>query len=358
MPQTEYRSVTLRAVPTHNQAKVIDDNLLKVKKFLGIAQTEFQKTIWHKAREDEELSEAHSRLTDLMAQRFAGTVMGQLLYPLDNRNYKFTKENGYFKAEIRFKPKTTVTVNVDRNGNRYHSDILEDTAYPAFLYKYGNDYFMSVSIPKETRWEEGRPVVYIGIDLNQRKHVASLYNPETTNFEENLFFDLKPIDQKCKQLQRNISAIQKGRRNSQLTEEEKHELNKQYKRKRKVIDKGHGDFISKLVEVADRYWENGYNVIFVLEDLRYVSKVARKEYKPFNRWLTSQWCYRRFGVLLEAKPYPVEYIPAKDTSKLCHRCGGEVNINGKRKRMVSCSCGLKDFSRDLNAARNISKILC
>lgn len=351
-----YRSVTLRVVPTHNQAKVIDNNLLKVKKFLDIAKTEFQNTVRYKAKENEELSEAHSRLTDLMAQRFAGTVMSNLMYPLDNRNYKFIRDNGYFKAEIRFKPKSIVTVNVDRNGNRYHSDILEDTASPAFLYKYGDDYFMSVSIPKETRWEEDKPIVYIGIDLNQRKHVASCYNSFTGEFEENLFFDLKPVDEKCKQIQKNISAIQKGRRKSQLTDEEKHELNKQYKRKRKVIDKGHGDFISKLLKIADCYWEDGYNVVFVLEDLRYISKIARKSYKPFNRWLSSQWCYRRFGVLLESKPYPVEYVAPKDTSKTCHGCGEEVKIYGKRNRMVSCSCGLKDFSRDLNAARNISKI--
>lgn len=351
-----YRSVTLRVVPTHNQAKVIDKNLLKVKKFLDISKTEFQKTVWHKARENEEISEAHSRLTDLLAQRFCGTVMGNLMYPLDNRNYKFVRDNGYFKAEIRFKPKSVVTVNVDRNGNRYHSDILEDTAYPAFIYRYGVDYFMSVSIPKEVMWEDERPTVYIGIDLNQRKHVASLYNPVTGEFEENLFFDLKPVDEKCKQIQRNISAIQKGRRNTQLTDEEKHELNKEYKKKRKVIDKGHGDFISKLLSVADRYWESGHNVVFVLEDLRYISKIARKSYKPFNRWLTSQWCYRRFGVLLESKPYPVEYGPPKDTSKTCHKCGEGVRIYGKRNRLVSCSCGLKDFSRDLNAARNISLI--
>lgn len=325
---------------------------------MDVAQREFQKTLWHKARENEELSEAHSRLTDLMAQRFAGTVMGNLMYPLDKDNYKFVRENGYFKAEIKFRPKEKTIVNVDRSGNRYHSDILEGTAYPAFLYKYGNDYFMSVSIPKETRWEEGRPTAYIGIDLNQRKHVASLYNPETGNFEENLFFDLKPVDKKCKQIQRYISSIQRGRRNSQLTEREKSELNKQYKRMRMVVDKGHGDFISKLLKVADNYWVGGYNVVFVLEDLKYISKVARKEYKPFNRWLTSQWCYRRFGVLLEAKPYPVEYVSARDTSKLCHRCGGEVEVYGKRNRIVSCSCGLRDFSRDLNAARNISKTFC
>lgn len=348
-----YRSVTLRVVPTPKQAKIIDKNLLRVNKFLDIAKTEFQKQIWHLAREDEDISDAHSRLADLMAQRFAGSVMKNLLYPLDKRNYKFIRENGYFKAEIRFKPKSVVNINVDRNGNRYHSDVLEDTAYPAFIYKYGNDYFMSVSIPHKFRWEDERPVVYCGIDLNQRKHVACFYNP-LEGFKETVFFDLKPIDRQCKKNQRNISAIQRGRRNNQLSDEEKNQLNKEYKSMRKVIDKGHGDFISKLLRIADSYWDYNYNVIFVLEDLRYISKNARKNYKPFNRWLSSQWCYRRFSVILEGKQYPVEYVGASGTSKLCHKCGEEVRAYGKRKRMISCSCGVKDFSRDLNAARNIA----
>jgi len=352
-----YRSVTLRLVPTPKQAEVIDKNLQRVSKFLDISKKEFQALIWRKAREDGELHEAHTRLLDLMAQRFAGAVMGNLIYPLDKRNYKFVRENGYFKIAVRFEPKTAVTINVDRSGNRYYSDILEDTAYPAFIYKYGNDYFLSVSIPHTYRWEEGRETVYCGIDLNQRKHVASFYvNGE---FRETIFFDLKPVDEKCKQIQRTISFIQKGRRSSQLGDEEKHELNKQYLRIRKVIEKGHGDFISKLIKVADRYWNDGYNVVFVLEDLRYITKNARKSYKPFNRWLHSQWCYRRFAIQLEAKPYPVVYVSPKDTSKLCHRCGVEVKIYGKRGRLISCDkCGLKDFSRDLNAARNIAKRAC
>jgi len=346
--------VTLRLVPTPDQADVIDKNLLKVKKFLDISKTEFQKLLWRKAREDEELHEAHTRLLDLMAQRFAGTVMGNLLYPLDERNYRFIKDNGYFKAEIRFKPKVTVTINVDRSGNRYYSDILENTAYPAFIYKYGRDYFMSVSIPHEYRYDDGRPTVYCGIDLNQRKHVACFYH--NSEYKETIFFDLAPVDRKIKTIQRTISSIQRGMRSSQMSDEDKHRLNKHYLRIRKVIEKGHGDFISKLIKIADGYWDDGFNVVFVLEDLRYITKNARKSYKPFNRWLHSQWCYRRFAILLEAKPYPVVYVSPKNTSKLCHRCGAEVNIYGKRGRLISCECGLRDFSRDLNAARNIAKL--
>ena len=43
------------------------------------------------------------------------------------------------------------------------------------------------------------------------------------------------------------------------------------------------------------------------------------------------------------------------TSKKCHRCGAEVEIHGKHGRLITCPvCDLKDFNRDLNAARNIA----
>jgi len=351
-----YRSVTLKLVPTPKQARIIDRNFLRVNKFLNISEREFQKLIRNKAKEDNELHEAHTRLLALLAQRFTKTAMSNLLYPLDKGNYCFIRENNWYKVEIRFEPRMPVRINIDRSNNKYYSDIINGTAYPAFIYKYGSDYFLSTAIPIEKKWEERRLAVFIGIDLNMRKHVASLYNSLTNKFEVNIFFDLKPIDEKIKEIQRKIFMIQKGKRSSQLTEEEKQQLSKEYRRIRKIIEKGHGDFISKLLKVADSYWEQGYNVVFVLEDLKGITKNVRKDYKSFNRWLHSQWCYRRFGILLEVKPYLVKYVDSRNTSKMCHRCNSEVKIYGKHKRLISCDkCGLRDFSRDLNAARNIVK---
>ena len=352
----DYKSVTLRLVPTPKQAKIIDRKLLKVSKFLGISKREFQKVVWQRARRDGDLSEAHTRLLDLLSQRFTGAVMGNLLYPLDERNYSFVKRNGWYAVEIRFKPKARVTVPVARPERRYYEGILGGTAHPAFIYKHGADYFLSVSIPLERRFDEGRPTVYVGIDLNQRKHAASLYNPETKKFERNLFFDLKPVDERIKRIQRRISTIQRGKRTSELGREDKEEINRLYERIRKTIDKGHGDFISKLVGIADEYWGRSYNVVFVLENLKDITKRAEKGYRSFNRWLHSQWCYRRFGILLETHSYPVEQVEPKGTSRRCHKCGAELEIYGKHDRLVRCdACGLRDFSRDLNAARNILK---
>ena len=124
---------------------------------------------------------------------------------------------------------------------------------------------------------------------------------------------------------------------------------------KEVIKKAHGDFISRLIDVADKYWREGFNVIFVLEDLKGITKRIEKIHPSFNRWLHSQWCYRKFAVMLETKGYPVKYVEPKDTSKICHRCGKQGKTYGKHKRLFKCNyCGLKDFNRDLNAARNIA----
>lgn len=350
-----YKSVTVRIVPTPRQAELIDHCLLKVSKLLEISKREFQLMIWHQARQNEDLREEHTRLLDLLSQRFASTVMGNVLYPLDKRNYSFVKKEGWYKIEVRFRPKTRVTIPIARPERKYYADILDGTAHPAFIYKYGADYFLSVSIPFERRYEEDRLVVYIGIDLNQRKHAASLYNPMTQEYEQNFFFDLKPVDEKVKKIQREITAIQMGKRMGELSKEDEGRIDRLYGRGRKVIDKGHGDFISKLMGIADEYWGNGCNVVFVLEDLEGITKRVGKGYPSFNRWLHSQWCYRRFGILLETHGYPVEQVNPRGTSTTCHRCGAKLEIYGRHKRLVRCNiCGLSDFSRELNAARELA----
>ena len=355
----DYRTVTLRLEPTPKQAQVIDYNMKKVSKFLEISKREFQKIIWQRARRDLELSEAHTRLLDLLSQRFTGSVMGNLLYPLDERNCSIVKVKGWYGLEVRFKPRKKTFIPIARPDRKYYEEIQEGKAYPAFIYKQGGSYFLSVSIPVEKRFEEARPTAQIGIDLNQRKHAASLYNPETKKFEWNDFFDLKPIDEKVKKLEREISTIQRGKKTSKLSAEEKEKIKGLHERIKKVIEKGHGDFISKLVAVANEYWEKGYNVVFVLEDLKGITKRAEKEYLGFNRWLHSQWCYRKFGVLLKTRDYPVEEVDPRDTSTRCYRCGATLEIYGKRDRLVRCEeCGLEDFSRDLNAARNLAKRFC
>lgn len=352
-----YKSVVIKLVPTLEQKKILDRNLLKVGKFLEISKKELQKLIWKKAREDSEIKEAHSRLADLLSQRFTNTVMSNLLYPLDCRNYKVIKSNGWYKVAIRFNPKKEVCIPISRPDCKYYGEIIENTSYPAFIFKEGANYFLSMSIPLKKRWDKNRISIYVGIDLNQRKHVASFYNPLTSRYEKNIFFDLRPIDKKIKELQRKINLIQKGRRSEELSDSEKEKIKSLYEGIKKVIQKGHGDFISKLIKEADKYWEKGFNVVFVLEDLKGITKRVTKRDPSFNGWLHSKWCYHKFAIMLETKAYPVVYINPKNTSIKCHKCGSKVKIYGKHNRLIECStCGYKDFNRDLNAARNIARM--
>ena len=353
----EYRSVIIKLEPTPREEKILENNLMKVSKFLEISKSEFQSSLYKKIRAT--IPDMHTKAVTLLVKRFTDTVMNNLIYPLgdkNNRNYKFIKENGWYKVEIRFKPREKVVIPIARPDCKYYSDILDGAIYPGSIFKQGANYFISISMPIKKRWENGRPTVYIGIDLNQRKHAASLYNPKTGKYERNLFFDLKPVNRKVDEIWQEIKTIDRERRNRRLTEEENEKRRQLYNTLKKVIQKGHGDFISKLIKVADEYWEKGYNVVFVLENLKGIIKRVEKRHKHFNRWLHSQWCYRKFANMLETKPYRVEEVNPRDTSKFCHKCGSEVEIYGKYKRLIRCkNCGYKDFSRDLNAARNIAK---
>jgi len=356
MKKKTYRSVTLRLNPTKKQEKFIDSQLIKVSKFLDISKTQFQKIVWHNAKKDTDLKEEHTRLLDLLAQRFSKTVMSNVLYPVDNRNYRFV-ENPCWMIEIRFQPKQKTKIAICRTENKYYKDILDGTAYPGFIYKEGANYFLSVSIPTTKKWRENAPLIVCGIDLNQRKHVASFYNTKTKKYEKNVFWDLRDTDKKIKKIQKEISKIQKGKKSTELSNEEKEKINKLYELIRKVIQKSQGDFVSRLLEIADDYYDKNNNVVFALEDLKGINKIARKSFKSFNRWLSSQWCYKKFGIILEAKPYFVEYVNPKYTSQKCHKCGSEVKIYGKHKRLIACeNCEYRDFSRDLNASRNIVKL--
>jgi len=353
-----YKSVVIRLFPPPRETKILDRVLVKVSKLLEISKREFQKSLWHRWRE--EFSEGHTRLIDLLSQRFTSSVMENKIIPLDERNYRIVKVNGWYNIELKLLMKSKrkadkIYVPFCRSGCDYYGEILEGTAFPAFIFKDGGNFFLSVSIPLTIKYDEERLSVVFGIDLNMYKHTASLYNPITKQFEVNMFFDLKPTDRKIKDIQREISRIQRGRKWEELEKNEKKRIQDLYLVIKEVIKKAHGDFISRLIDVADKYWREGFNVIFVLEDLKGITKRIEKIHPSFNRWLHSQWCYRKFAVMLETKGYPVKYVEPKDTSKICHRCGKQGKTYGKHKRLFKCNyCGLKDFNRDLNAARNIA----
>jgi len=118
-------------------------------------------------------------------------------------------------------------------------------------------------------------------------------------------------------------------------------------------------FLKIVLKKADEYWENGYNVILVIEDPTTLAKIKvddeRHRDPNFSRWVKTEWMFGWFEKMLASRPYPYLRINPMGTSKYCHRCGSELEIYGNHGRLVVCpTCGLKDFNRDLNAARNIA----
>ncbi len=359
--KTQYKSILLRLETTPRQSKAIDANIDAVSRMVEMSQTDFQNMLAKKFRA--EGFDTSSRLLDLVAQRIARTVMKSKVVPLDDRNYKIVKgDDGWYYADIMLKStkqhsrsdaRFQIPVYVNR-GNKYYMPIEDGFDESAILFRRGGSWFILAQIEFEKRYDEQRDTVYVGIDLNQRKHAAA-FNRNGV-YEENIFFDLQPIDEKCKELQQKMTDIQKGRRMYQLTDDEKQRMDKLYETRTKIIKKGHGDFATQLTDLADRYWQKGYNVVFRLENLNGITKRVRKSYAPFNRWLHQQWCYDMFYDVLVCKKYPVEQVDPRNTSKMCHKCGDEVTIYGKHSRLIKCdTCGYDDFNRDLNAARNISQ---
>jgi len=75
-----------------------------------------------------------------------------------------------------------------------------------------------------------------------------------------------------------------------------------------------------------------------------------------NIWLYKKATLRKFVLRAMAKGFNVVEVNPAGTTKTCFRCGAPVKIYGRNQRLIRCdNCGLKDYNRDLNAARNLVK---
>jgi len=256
--------------------------------------------------------------------------------------------------------------------NDYYGALMNAKNLVGYIYKEGDTYFLVVVWKEPIRYGDNKPTVFIGIDLNFYKHVATLYNPETMKWEWNYFFDLSTLR---KQLLRRIKlaswhrskatklkneARETGNR-ALLEESERHAklAREHYGARVEMIKKSWGDFLNVILKKADGYWEKGYNVVLVIEDPTTLAKIKvgdeRHKDPNFSRWVKTEWMFGWFEKMLASRPYPYLKINPAGTSKYCHRCGSELEIYGNHGRLVACpTCGLKDFNRDLNAARNIA----
>lgn len=311
-----------------------------------------------------------------LAKDIANNIAKKELLYIRRDNCRITKiGHGWFletKLDRAGKRGEKLRIPLNLSMNDYYERLMNAKELAGYIYKEGATYFLVVVWKEPIRYEEGRPTVFIGIDLNYYKHVATLYNPETGRWEWNYFFDLSTLRQnllhqiKVASWHRSLATKLKnewkktGNRLA-LEESERHaELaRRHYKARSEMIKKSWGDFLGVILRKADEYWENGYNVVLVIEDPAVLAKIRKNEERHrdphFSRWVNSEWMFGWFEKMLASRPYPYLRINPAGTSKKCHRCGAELEIHGKHGRLVTCSvCGLKDFNRDLNAARNIA----
>lgn len=355
---TMYKSVTLRCWPIDPKTEdILSRAFIQVRGFMTTSLTEFRKGLYHASKDND--TELPMRTVALLAKRFGDTVLKNEVIPLDNKTYKIVKINGYYNIIVKIlgnqqtQDYDRVTLPISRSDNDYYGDIIENNAYGAVLYKQGNNTFLTISIPIEMRCQKKLPAVFIGIDLNMQKDAVSLYNPQTSLFERNLFFDRRPLSESFDRLQLRLSRVTKGMKKTDWTDGMREMVNDLYKRRSSVVTNSHGNFISNLLNLAESYIDK-QNVIFVLEDLKGITKRVSGS-KSFNTWLHAKWCFGRFRELLETKGFPVIDVYPFLTSKTCHHCGERGYAYGQRARLFKCgACGLMDFNRDLNAARNIA----
>ena len=357
-----YRTIVLRCEPDSETRKALDTAFVKVGEFMEMSRTEFSKVLYHKYRESSKLSDAElkTRIVNLLAERFSKTVTKQQILPLDEQCYRLVKKNGAWFLEVRIlgkyegkklKKGTSWLIPIYKTDNKYYGMLLEGSAYPLALFKEGEIYKAAISVPVEIKFDANRPIVTLGINLTMWKHAASLYNPQSGKFERNVFHDTRWLDEKAKRIQKNISRLQRQTRlGSPARELVNLKISELHGKISELIKLSHGNFIARLVKIADEYWDKGYNVVFSLRDMKGFGEISFR-YPWLNYKLRSLLAWRKFANMLETRGYPVVYCLPK--LKTCHRCGSEGEIV---KREFRCSsCGLRRFSAELNLARNIAK---
>lgn len=358
-----YRAVVLKCEPDAETREALDTGFVEFRKFCEISTREFHKLLYHKYRNiaDQEPHELHVRVADQLAKRFSDTVLKQEILPFDKDCYKLVRKNGAWFIEVRIlrkykgkklKAGTSFLIPIYKTDNRYYSLLLENSAEPLVIFKEGDQYKAVVSVRIPVKFEQGRELVVIGVNLTMWKHAASLYNPKTDKFEKNIFYDNRWVDKKAKHILKVIN-LHKRRINSEEIDEEvgKRQIRKLHATISEIVKKAHGEFITRLVEIADEYWDNGYNVVFSVRNLKGFGEISFR-YPWLNYKLRSLLAWYKFTNMLEPRGYYVVYPFVK--FKRCHRCDGDGEVV---KRVFTCpNCNLRDFNAELNVARNVAKI--
>ena len=324
---TVYRTVILRAYPSRSQEKVLLRCEQSVFKFIGMSRYELQKLLYHKIKPS---FEGSMRTLALLVQRFTGSMGNKAIIPFDEDNSRFIQDNGFWFVEIQaYKGrKKRIRIPIAKTNISYYDVIKDMSGFPFYLVRENDQWFVYVSIPVEKRINK----TVVGVDFNFHKWVAASYEGRP------LFFDVRSYVSRIDRIQRIISR--KHRRGEPV--------NELYRKIMDLVKLAHGNFLSRIM---DR-WSI---CTLAIEEIDAMFKMQKFDSKMLNNWLYTKTAFRKFSIRAMAKGFRVVEVDPRDTSRRCHRCGQKGIIYGKHGRLFKCPyCGLVDYNRDLNAARNIS----
>ncbi|MEM3646825.1 MAG: transposase [Thermofilum sp.] len=320
-----YRTIILRLEPDRGVEKLMLKNCQTYERFVGMTRLELQKLLYRKIRDKEK----YSRMIDLFVQRATGSLGGKGVLLFDKKNSKFVCENGVWFIELKLHSGEKVRVMVMKTGVPYYNVIDKFSKWPFMVTRENAKWLAYVSIPMKEKIENK----VVGIDFNVKNWVAAGRTGRP------VFFDASKYSAEIKRIQRLISrAMSRGNNN----------VGELYEKREAVVKRAHGNFLKAIREA--------FGVCtLAIEDVKTIYRLREKRNRMINNWLYSKTALRRFALRALAHGFNVVEVNPFGTSRTCFRCGSEATVYGDHDRLIKCEkCGLKDYNRDLNAARNIA----
>ena len=218
--------------------------------------------------------------------------------------------------------------------------------YPITITEEGEKWFAYVQIPVESHEDEWKENV-VGIDFNFRKWVAARLDGRP------LLFSVKQYTERIDQNYRLISRKQSEMRREFDPEKKDDidmELKKLYGLRDFAVKEAHGNFLSEIKR------QFGFCTLAV-EDVSTMFRLGEHDRGMTNSWLYKKTALSQFQLRAMAHGFNVVEVNPSFTSQVCHRCGHIGISYGKGERLFRCTkCDLRDYHRDINAARNIAKL--
>ena len=346
-----YRTAILQMNPDKKMAAELKRSMTWVQEFLSMSRTEIQMLLYNKWKEMN--IPMSTRITAQLMQRFSGAATGRdkrFLY-VYNENARFVFDKEWF-LEVQLHSKTgkhpdpRIRIPVYKTELPYYDDIKDMIGYGITITEEGEKWFAYVQIPVESHEDEWKENV-VGIDFNFRKWVAARLDGRP------LLFSVKQYTERIDQIYRLISRKQSEMRREFYPEKKDGidmELKNLYGLRDFAVKEAHGNFLSEIKR------QFGFCTLAV-EDVSTMFRLGEHDRVMTNSWLYKKTALSQFQLRAMAHGFNVVEVNPSFTSQVCYRCGHIGISYGKGERLFRCTkCDLRDYHRDINAARNIAKL--